>query len=45
LWGSCGDPECTLTHLEKALPQAQIEKLASLLSDSAAKKKKKKVQS
>jgi len=37
LWGSCSDPKCALTHLEKALPQTQILKVASLLLDSAAK--------
>jgi len=45
LWGGCGDPKCTLTHMEKALPQAQIARVTSLLSDSAAKLAIKKAQS
>jgi len=44
LWGGCGDPKCTLTHLEKALPQAQIVKVTSMLSDGAAKLAVKKAQ-
>jgi len=44
LWGGCSDLKCTLTHLEKVLPQAQIAKMANLLSDSAAKLVVKKVQ-
>jgi len=44
LWGGCGDPKCTLTHMEKALPQAQIVKVTSLLSDSTVKLAIKKAQ-
>jgi len=37
LWGGCGDPACTLTHLDKPLQAALLPKISHLLSEGAAK--------
>jgi len=37
LWGGCGDPACTLMHLDKPLLLALVPKVSHLLSEGAAK--------